>query len=64
VPAYRVQKIRADANGIFHYAMPRAGWWGFAATLDTDRTVQKDNEEKPVVLMTSFWVLARDFKAD
>jgi cobalt/nickel transport protein len=64
VPAYRVQKIRADANGIFHYAMPRAGWWGFAATLDTDRTAQKDNEEKPVVLTTSFWVMARDFKAD
>ncbi len=26
-----VQTIKADANGVFVYAMPKAGWWGFAA---------------------------------
>jgi cobalt/nickel transport protein len=62
--AYRLQKVRADVNGIFHYAMPRAGWWGFAAILDTDRTLKKDNEEKPVGIVTSFWVMTRDFKGD
>lgn len=61
-PAYRLQKIRADANGIFHYAMPRAGWWGFAATLDADWTIQKDGAEKPVSLVASYWVLSRDMK--
>ena len=25
--------IKADAQGVFAYAMPRAGWWGFAALL-------------------------------
>jgi len=25
------QVIKADANGVFSYTMPRAGWWGFAA---------------------------------
>lgn len=62
--AFRIQKIRTDANGVFHYAMPRAGWWGFAAILDTDRTIKKDNEEKAVSIVTSFWVMARDFKGD
>lgn len=25
------QTIKADANGVFVYAVPKAGWWGFAA---------------------------------
>jgi cobalt/nickel transport protein len=29
--AFVTQVIKADANGVFSYAMPRAGWWGFAA---------------------------------
>lgn len=62
--AYRVQKIRADANGTFHYAMPRAGWWGFAAILDSDQTLKQNNEEKAVSIVTSFWVMARDFKGN
>ncbi|NJC87024.1 MAG: DUF4198 domain-containing protein [Desulfuromonas sp.] len=61
-PACRVQKLRADANGIFHYAMPRGGWWGFAASLDADWTIKKDGEEKPVTLVTSYWVQAREIK--
>lgn len=60
--ASRSQKLRADANGVFHAALPRAGWWGFAATLDADRTLPKGGEEKPVALVTSYWVQARDLK--
>lgn len=60
--AYHVQKLRADSNGVFHYAMPIAGWWGFAATLDADWTIKRGGEEKPVALVTSFWVLTRDMK--
>jgi cobalt/nickel transport protein len=57
---YLVQKVRADGNGIFHYAMPRAGWWGFAATVEADWTVKRDGDEKPVSLVTSIWVATRD----
>ena len=28
------QTIKADPNGIFTYAAPKAGWWGFAALND------------------------------
>lgn len=59
---YLVQKVHADANGVFHYAMPRAGWWGFAATLEADWTIRHDGDEKPVTIVTSYWVLARDMK--
>jgi cobalt/nickel transport protein len=59
---YLVQKVHADANGVFHYAMPRAGWWGFAATLEADWTIKRDGAEKPVVIVTSFWVLTRNMQ--
>ena len=59
---YLVQKVHADANGVFHYAMPRAGWWGFAAALEADWTIRRDSDEKPVTIVTSYWVMARDMK--
>lgn len=33
------QVVRADTNGVFHYAMPKAGWWGFAALVDNGKTL-------------------------
>lgn len=29
--AFITQVLKADANGVFSYSMPKAGWWGFAA---------------------------------
>jgi len=34
--AFITQVIKADAAGVFCYAMPRAGWWAFAALVDGD----------------------------
>ena len=59
---YRLQTLRADAGGVFHYAMPKAGWWGFAATIDADWTIKRDGSERPVSLVTSYWVQAREMK--
>ena len=41
------QVIKADAAGVFTYAMPRAGWWGFAALVDGDEKLPNP-EGKPV----------------
>lgn len=60
LPPYLVQKVRADADGVFHAAMPRPGWWGFTATVDAERTLRRETEELPVALVTSFWVMARE----
>jgi cobalt/nickel transport protein len=57
---YLVQKVRADANGVFHATMPRPGWWGFAAALDADWTLTRNGAEGPVAIVTSYWVLTRD----
>jgi cobalt/nickel transport protein len=34
------QVIKADAGGVFSYAMPRAGWWAFAALIDGDEPME------------------------
>lgn len=59
--AFVTQVVKADERGVFHYAMPRAGWWGFAALVDADYTL-KDPEgaEKSVELGGLIWVRAVD----
>jgi cobalt/nickel transport protein len=43
---------------MFSYAMPRAGWWGFAALSTADWTIKKDGVDKPVEIGAVYWVLA------
>lgn len=50
------QAIKADANGVFTYAAPRAGWWGFAALNEADFKMKQDGEEKGVELGAVLWV--------
>ncbi len=54
------QTLKADNQGFFHYAMPKAGWWGFAALSDADWKLQKDGEGKGVELGAVYWVRATD----
>lgn len=57
--AFITQVITADANGTFSYAMPRAGWWGFAALVDGDKPmVSPEGDEVPVELGGLIWVKA------
>jgi len=48
------QTIKADANGIFTYAVPRAGWWGFAALNTADEKIKGKNVEIGAVLWVRF----------
>lgn len=59
--AFVTQVLKADANGTFTYAMPRAGWWGFAALLEGD-TPMTSPEGKPVPVEDGalIWVKATD----
>ena len=52
------QTVKADANGVFTYAPPAAGWWGFAAlnTADYTLTEEGSGEEKAVELGAVIWV--------
>ena len=50
------QTVKADPNGIFTYAAPRAGWWGFAALSQAEYTLPRDGKERPVELGAVLWV--------
>lgn len=52
------QVVKADDKGVFSFAMPKAGWWGFAALMDGPKKVGKDGKEKDVEVGAVMWVHA------
>jgi len=61
--AHVTQVIKADGNGVFSYAMPRAGWWAFAALLDGDGKMKNPaGKDVDVELGALFWVRTHDMK--
>ncbi len=55
------QIVKADANGVFTYACPKAGWWSFAA-LNEDRVkmAYSDGKMYPVEIGAVFWIRVYD----
>jgi cobalt/nickel transport protein len=56
------QTIKADRNGIFTYAVPAAGWWGFSALNTADFKHKHEGEDKDVELGAVLWVLFHEWK--
>ncbi|MCW2248874.1 cobalt/nickel transport protein [Azospirillum fermentarium] len=57
------QVIKADAGGQFAFAMPRAGWWGFAALVDGETPMNApDGTPAAVELGGLMWVKVTDMK--
>lgn len=50
------QTIKADGEGIFTYATPAAGWWGFAALTTAEEPMMHEGEEKDHELGAVIWV--------
>ena len=48
------QVIKADAGGVFTYAAPRPGWWGFAALNTDDKQIKGKDVEIGAVLWINF----------
>ncbi len=62
--AYITQVIKTDANGVFSYAIPAPGWWGFAALTTAREKLlnKKDGKYYPVELGALIWVYARNME--
>jgi cobalt/nickel transport protein len=56
------QTIKADANGVFTYAAPKAGWWGFAALNTSDEKKTHGGEKKDIELGAVIWVQFHDMQ--
>ncbi len=52
------QTIKTDANGVFTYAVPKAGWWGFAGLNTSDEKVKGKDVEIGAVL----WIRFHDWR--
>ena len=50
------QTLKADGNGVFTYAPPAAGWWGFAGLNGADFKIKHDGVDKDVELGAVIWV--------
>jgi cobalt/nickel transport protein len=57
------QVIKTDREGVFHYAMPRAGWWGFAALVEGEKPLPNpQGDPVPVELGGLIWVKTLDMR--
>ncbi|MBT8762711.1 DUF4198 domain-containing protein [Desulfohalobiaceae bacterium Ax17] len=56
------QVVKADANGVFTYTPPRAGWWGFAGLNTADFKIKKDGQDKDVEIGAVLWVQFLDWQ--
>ncbi len=61
---FTTQVIKADANGVFTYGMPVAGWWGFAALNEAKDKMVRDADGKyyPVEIGGLIWVKAEEMR--
>jgi len=48
------QTIKADINGVFTYAAPKVGWWGFAALNTSEEKIKGKDVEIGAVLWVKF----------
>ncbi|MDS4041871.1 MAG: DUF4198 domain-containing protein [Candidatus Competibacter sp.] len=55
------QEVKTDANGVFAYAMPKAGWWGFNALVD-GKIEGPDGQPVDAELGGTLWVKTVDMK--
>ncbi|MDP2697996.1 DUF4198 domain-containing protein [Thalassospira sp.] len=59
--SFSTQVIKADGNGVFSYAMPRGGWWAFAALIEDGTMPSPENGEAvPVERGGVIWVKTTD----
>lgn len=56
------QVVKADRNGVFTYAAPRPGWWGFAALAPAEFKLKKDGKDKAVEIGGVIWVYFHAWK--
>lgn len=63
VPAdpFVTQEVRTDASGVFAFAMPKAGWWGFNVLIDGE-IKGPDGQPADAELGGTLWVKTVDLK--
>jgi cobalt/nickel transport protein len=56
--AHIIQIVKADSSGVFSYAMPKAGWWGFSAVMESPEPMKREGKDKKLETAAVIWVHA------
>ena len=56
------QVVKTDKNGVFTYAAPKAGWWGFAGLTTSDKKIKHNGEDKDVEIGAVLWIEFKEMK--
>ncbi len=61
---HETQVVKTDANGVFTFACPQPGWWGFAALMTADYQLEAPGGlgKKDVELGAVFWTYMSPWK--
>jgi len=58
------QVVKTDKNGVFTFAVPKAGWWGFSALNDEKQAIRdKDGKKKDAEYGAVLWTQFTDWPA-
>ena len=60
---FTTQVVKTDKNGVFTFAVPRAGWWGFAAINVDKQAMEHDGKKVDAEYGAVLWVQFTDWPA-
>ena len=52
---FNAQVVKADKNGVFTFAVPKAGWWGFAALNEEKNAIVYEGKKKDAEYGAVLW---------
>jgi cobalt/nickel transport protein len=55
------QVVKTDKNGVFTFAPPAAGWWGFAALNEEKEAILHEGKKRPAEYGAVLWVQFTDW---
>ncbi len=61
---FTTQVVKTDKNGIFTFAVPRAGWWGFAAINLDKQAMEHEGKKVDAEYGAVMWVQFTDWPAE
>jgi cobalt/nickel transport protein len=59
---FTTQVVKTDGQGVFEYAIPKAGWWGFNALTEGKETKGPDGKPAKTEMGGTIWIKAVDMK--
>jgi len=60
---FAAQVVKTDKNGVFTFAVPKAGWWGFSALNSEKQAMEHEGKKVDAEYGAVMWVQFTDWPA-